>query len=57
MLVNDLKVCPCKKKDCERFGKCEECINHHNMHKKYAPYCMRKRKADTDKKTGVHTGK
>lgn len=49
ILVNHLKICPCKKEDCKRFGKCEECIDYHKMHKKYAPYCMRKRKADNDK--------
>jgi hypothetical protein len=46
---DELKICICKKKECERFGKCEECIAHHTANKKYPPYCMRVRKADKNK--------
>jgi hypothetical protein len=34
--------CPCVRKKCERYGKCEECIAHHKTHKKYPEaYCKR----------------
>jgi hypothetical protein len=33
--------CPCKRKNCERHGKCEECMEHHKTHKR-EPYCVRK---------------
>jgi len=34
--------CPCVRKKCERFGKCDECIAHHKTHTKYPePYCKR----------------
>ena len=34
--------CPCVRKKCSRFGKCEECREHHLKHKKYrVPYCER----------------
>ena len=43
MLVSGTEQCPCVIKKCERFGKCEECIEHHKTHKKYpTPYCIRK---------------
>jgi hypothetical protein len=37
--------CPCVRKKCERYGKCNECIAHHKTHKKYPePYCKRPQK-------------
>ena len=42
--------CPCVRKKCERYGKCEECIEHHKTHKKYPlPYCQRKSAKEADK--------
>ncbi|WP_176718780.1 MULTISPECIES: hypothetical protein [Caloranaerobacter] len=32
--------CPCPKKKCERFGKCEECREFHKK-KNRLPYCER----------------
>jgi hypothetical protein len=29
MLENGLEKCTCKKKDCERYGKCDLCIEFH----------------------------
>lgn len=49
MLKNGSKICTCKRKGCERFGKCTECIEYHKANKRYAPYCMRKRKSDKNK--------
>ncbi len=43
MLENGLEVCSCKKKKCERYGKCTECIAYHKTNKRHtAPYCTRK---------------
>ena len=45
MLACGSDSCPCVIKKCVRYGKCEECIEHHKTHKKYPePYCMRLRK-------------
>jgi hypothetical protein len=45
MLICGTDRCPCVRKKCERYGKCEECIEHHKHHKKYSqPYCIRKAK-------------
>ncbi|NMC56402.1 MAG: hypothetical protein GYA50_04185, partial [Eubacteriaceae bacterium] len=35
---NGLEVCTCKRTQCERHGKCAQCIEHHN---KKLPACMR----------------
>ena len=35
--------CNCKKKNCIRHGKCEECIEFHKTSKR-EPYCIRKSK-------------
>lgn len=43
MLLNGKEICNCKKTDCERHGKCEECVEFHKKNKRYPPYCMRKR--------------
>ncbi len=40
MLENGMDVCNCPKTDCERFGKCEECIAHHAAKGKL-PFCKR----------------
>ena len=42
-LACNMESCPCKRLKCERHGKWEECITHHNEKEtKYEPYCMRK---------------
>lgn len=43
MLENGSEGCSCKKKKCERYGKCSECIAYHKTNKRYTePYCKRK---------------
>lgn len=49
LLYNGINKCPCKKKECSRFSKCEECIAFHNANKKYAQYCLRTKKPNTNK--------
>lgn len=46
MLENGLDYCTCKRKDCERFGKCAACIEYHTTKsRRYPqPYCQRERK-------------
>lgn len=34
--------CKCRKKNCPRHGKCEECIAYHKTNSKREPYCLRK---------------
>lgn len=41
MLENGMEVCNCKKKSCERHGKCSECLEYHKQNKRDA-YCKRK---------------
>lgn len=41
VLKNGLQECNCKKKKCERHGKCNECIEYHTNNSKYLPYCKR----------------
>lgn len=36
-----MEVCNCKKKNCERYGKCLECLEYHK-HKKREAYCKSK---------------
>ncbi len=49
MAENGLEGCNCKKKKCERYGKCIECIDYHKTNKRYTvPYCKR----ITDKNVG-----
>lgn len=39
------KECPCKKKNCERHGKCDECREHHANLKQQRPVaCEGKKK-------------
>lgn len=47
LLENGLEVCPCKRTQCQRHGKCAECIEHHN--KKLLPACMREGKAKRER--------
>ncbi len=35
--------CPCKRVKCKRFGKCDECREHHEG-KRLPPYCEQKTK-------------
>ena len=50
MLENGLETCNCKKKKCERFGKCFECIAYHKENSHHAlPYCKRKGNKEADK--------
>lgn len=43
ILCNGQEKCSCKRKQCERFGDCEACIEHHKTHKRYPlAYCIRK---------------
>ena len=40
MLENGSNICNCKRKKCERHGKCSECIEHHKGYKRLPlPYC------------------
>lgn len=34
--------CPCKKKNCEKHGKCGECREYHRLYKKNLPVCERR---------------
>lgn len=48
------KNCPCKKKNCERHGKCDECRKHHAEAKKQIPvYCEKKNGGAVGLKDGV----
>ncbi len=49
-LENGMEVCSCPKKDCERHGKCVECLEHHLNHKRHPPYCKRVRAKRSKKK-------
>lgn len=40
MLENGKEECNCKKKGCERHGKCAECLEHHKNIKREV-YCKR----------------
>lgn len=42
MLENNMEKCNCIKINCERHGKCVECMEHHKKNKRYPPYCKRK---------------
>jgi len=48
ILGNTLVECNCKKKKCERHGKCNECIEYHTKNPKYVPYCQRKKVSASD---------
>lgn len=50
MTENEAEGCSCKKKKCERYGKCSECIAYHKTNKRYTePYCKRKSSRNTDR--------
>lgn len=36
------KKCPCRYKNCKRYGQCDECIAHHRKEGKYPTACERK---------------
>ena len=40
MPENQLEKCACKRTNCERHGKCAECIAHH-QNSRYPPQCKR----------------
>ena len=41
------KDCPCRKKKCERHGKCDECRAHHEASKRQRPVaCERKKRSE-----------
>jgi hypothetical protein len=43
MLESGSEICPCQKAQCERHGKCEECIAYHRDNQQQPlPYCKRK---------------
>ncbi|MGN1167331.1 MAG: hypothetical protein ACI4S2_12990 [Lachnospiraceae bacterium] len=43
MTINE--NCPCKRKKCERHGKCDECRTHHAESKRQRPVaCEKERK-------------
>ena len=43
MIINE--NCPCKRKKCERHGKCDECRKHHAESERQRPvYCEKKKK-------------
>ena len=47
MMINE--NCPCKKKKCERHGKCDECRKHHAESKRQRPvYCEKKTPESTE---------
>lgn len=37
--------CPCKRKKCERHGKCDECRKHHVESKRQRPVACEKKKS------------
>ncbi|MGX8710829.1 hypothetical protein [Clostridium sp. KNHs216] len=41
LLENGTDTCSCPRINCERHGKCAECLEHHQSHKKHPPYCKR----------------
>lgn len=56
MLENGLEICNCKKKNCVRYGKCEECLEHHKNSKSLPlPYCKRIKRSVLDKILGRDT--
>ena len=51
LLYNGTDKCNCVKKNCERHGKCDECIAKHSTSKRYpVPYCKRPGHDPQDKK-------
>jgi hypothetical protein len=56
VLENGLEQCNCKKKNCERHGKCKECIEYHTNNSRYLPYCKRTKHNILDKLTGKSNG-
>ncbi len=51
MIINE--NCPCKRKKCERHGKCDECRKHHAESERQRPvYCEKKEKGMTNEDSG-----
>ena len=50
MMINE--NCPCKKKNCERHGKCHECRKHHALSKSKRPIACEKEKKGVSKSFG-----
>ena len=46
------RVCPCRKKNCERRGKCDECRKHHAEAKRQRPVACEKLKDRINKSFG-----
>ncbi|MGN0808553.1 MAG: hypothetical protein ACI4NQ_01140 [Christensenellales bacterium] len=44
--------CPCKKKKCDRHGKCDECRKHHAESKRQMPVACERRKKGIGKLLG-----
>lgn len=50
MVINE--NCPCKKKTCERHGKCDECRKYHAESKSQRPVACEKAKKRLSKLSG-----
>ena len=50
MMINE--NCPCKKKNCERHGKCDECRKYHALSKRKIPVACEKEKKRLSKLFG-----
>ena len=48
--------CPCKKKKCDRHGKCDECRKHHAESKRQMPVACERRKQGIGKLLGRLAG-
>ena len=52
--MEEKKDCICPRKDCPRYGRCDECCAHHAANKKHPPYCERqKQKAEKSKERAL----
>ena len=49
MLNQNIK-CPCKRNNCERHGKCKECMEYHATKNKYLTACERLKVKETSRK-------
>ena len=50
MMINE--NCPCKKKKCERYGKCDECRKYHAELKRQRPVACEKEIRGRNKLSG-----
>ena len=46
MIINE--NCPCKRKKCERHGKCDECRKHHAESERQSLFIVKKRKRNDE---------